>query len=154
MHYELIGGSGLPWQWYILCSPCGRVLSVLCSSSHWFGREDCKFYVLVCFHHVLRLSSPRLPYVLPAPPTVHGRCPSSFLLPHSLSILRLLADFLISNSGRMSFHDSEWSISGSWMIPVGSQTTGHLDWYTSWTPVLLPLHLLPSYMAGVNSRPR
>jgi hypothetical protein len=75
-----------------------------------------------------RVSSPRLPYVLPTPPTVCGRYPSSFLLPHSLSILRLLANFLISNSGRMSFQHSNMSISGTWMIPVGSQTTGHLDW--------------------------
>jgi hypothetical protein len=52
----------------------------------------------------------------------------------------------------MVFQHSNWSISGTWMIPVGSQTTGQLNWHTSWTPVLSPLHPLPSSMAGVDSR--
>jgi hypothetical protein len=99
-----------------------------------------------------RVFSPCLPYVLPAPPTVHDRCPLSFLLPQSLSILRLLANFPISSSGCMSFQHSNMSISGTWMIPIGSQTTGQLNWHTSWTPVLRPLHPLPSSMAGGGSR--
>jgi hypothetical protein len=61
-----------------------------------------------------RVFSPCLSYVLPALPTVHDRCPLSFLLPHSLSILRLLANFPISSSGRMSFQHSNMSISGYW----------------------------------------
>jgi hypothetical protein len=86
--------------------------------------------------------------------TVRDRRPSSFLLPHLLSILRLLTNTLISNPGRTSLHESDWSISETRMIHVCSRTASHLDWCTLWTLVHRPLHPFSLSMAGVDSRLR